>query len=59
MKRTNRNSPIRLKVEGVIVGYDHIASYMNLKHKVIKVNQQLADKLAARVGYKMLGVVLG
>ena len=50
---------MQLEGDGVILGYDHIASYMNLKHKVIKVNQQLADKLAARVGYKMLGVVLG
>ena len=46
MKRNKRNPPIRLEVEGVIMGYDHIVSYMSSKHRLLKVDKQLAEKLA-------------
>ena len=38
MTRTKRNPPIRLDVEGVVLGHDYITSYMNSKQRVIKVN---------------------
>ena len=37
---------MRLEVEGVVLGYDHIVSYINSKQSFLNVNYQLADKLA-------------
>ena len=47
MMRTKRNPPIWLEGEGVIPGYDHIASCINSKQNIVKVNIKLADKLSA------------
>ena len=38
MMRTERNPPMRIEGEGVVLGYDHIASYINSNKRVIKVN---------------------
>ena len=55
MKITDRNLTIRLEGEGVILGYDHIASCMTSNQSFIKVNCQLVDTLAA----EGLGEVVG
>ena len=55
MNSTKRNPLIRLEVESVVLGYDHITSYMNLKQRVVKANRKLADKLAAEVGIRIEG----
>ena len=58
MTRTKRNPPIRIEGENVILGYDHIALYMNSKNKVVNINQQLAEKLAAECGRRVEGAGL-
>ena len=44
MTTTVKNTPIRIEGKGIVLGYDHIVSYINLNHKVVKLNQQLAEE---------------
>ena len=53
MTRTKRNPPIRIEGENVILGYYHIVLYMNSNNKVVNINQQLAEKLAAECGRRV------
>ena len=46
---------MRLEVEGVVLGYDHIVSYINSKQKILNVNYQFADKLAEEGGLGLEG----
>ena len=46
---------MRLEVEGVVLGYDHIVSYINSKQSFLNVNYQLADKLAEEGGLGLEG----
>ena len=45
--RTKRNPPIRIEGEGVVLGYDHIVSYMSSNHKVVNMNYQLAGLVSS------------
>ena len=38
MTRTNRNTVILIDGESVLMGYDHIKSYMNYNQKSVKAN---------------------
>ena len=53
--RTERNPPILIEGEDVVVGYDHIVSYMSSNHKVVNMNDQLAGELVADGGSRAEG----
>ena len=58
MNRTEKNSPIHLSGPSAIV-YEDIANYMGTKRKVVKVDPDLANRLAAEEGAEVINNIGG
>ena len=58
MNRTEKNSPIHLSGPSAIV-YEDIANYMGTKRKVVEVDPDLANRLAAEEGAEVINNIGG